>query len=212
MSSPSRRSDPQVTRFESAKSTEVIIARNRSVLDTLIIASLDPEVRAIAPAEAISITLNGLVIQHVPDCCLVFDGRSIVVDVYRQPRSAARGRFEAVEAAHATQGVAYECREPPTVFGSPLLMNSRAVWGCRRVQVQAADQVRVLDLLGANPLPLGEVAQAVRADDGVLAVLALACHAIVQLDLETAPLGPETRVWRRCPSPCALASMSEGSN
>lgn len=157
------------------------------------------------------IPINGATVRHVPDCRLLSDGRAIIVDVYRRLR-AAGGRFEAVAGALEGQGVTYECREPPSVFGSPLLMNCRSVWGCRRVQVPAADQVRVLDLLGSDPLLLAEVVQAVRAEDGVPAILALACHGILQLDLETAPLGPETRVWRRCPLPCPPASMSEGGN
>jgi hypothetical protein len=209
----SRKQATPIARFESAKTTTAISARNRGVLDTLIIASLDREVQVIAPAAPITIMLEGLAVPHLPDCCLQSEERSIVVDVYRQTRAAAtRRRFEAVAAAYADQGTPYECREPPTVFGSPLLMNCRAVWGCRRIQVSAADQVRLLDLVGSDPLPLAQVAQAVRADDGVPAVLALACHAILQLDLETIPLGPETRVWRRGHLPCAPASMSEGGN
>ena len=50
MSSLSSRSHaPPIARFESSKTTEAILARNRGVLDTLIVASLDRGVQFIPP-------------------------------------------------------------------------------------------------------------------------------------------------------------------
>jgi hypothetical protein len=202
-----------IGRFQGAKTSEPMLVRTYAVLDTLIVAALDPTVRAITPAVPIAVNLNGIPVLHLPDCCLLTDHGSIVVDVNRSFGTPGnRKRFDLVAETLANLGIKYECREPLRVHSSPLLMNSRSVWSCRRVQISAADQVRVLDLVGSDPLPLGQVAQAVRADDGVPAILALACHAILQLDLKTAPLGPDTRVWRRKPSLCSPDSMSEQCN
>jgi hypothetical protein len=168
------------------------------VRDALIIAALDPAVRAIAPADPITIELDGVSVRHVPDFRLLTDGGGIVVDVYRPSRAAAtRRRFEAVAAAHAAQGLAYECRQPPQPFGPPTLMNARSVWACRRVTVAASDQVRALDLLRSGPMPLAEAAQVIRDGDGVAAILSLCCRDLIELDLASGPLGPETMVRRR---------------
>ncbi|QRM36032.1 hypothetical protein [Microvirga sp. VF16] len=198
-SSPPRSPAPPVRRFEGAKTTTAIPARDRHVLDALIVASLDPAVRAIAPADSLTISLDGLPVQHVPDFRLQTDGQEIIVDVYRPSRAkAARTRFEAVAQALASQGIAYECREPTPIHGSPLVMNARSVWGCRHASVAAADQVAVLALLRQrSPLPLAEVAQVVRAGDPVSSILALVCRDLVEADLAAGPLGPDTPIRRR---------------
>ncbi|MBO1905305.1 hypothetical protein KHP60_09690 [Microvirga sp. 3-52] len=198
-------------RFEGVKAADPIKVRNRGVLDALIVAALDETVRAILPAEPVTITVDGTAMQHLPDFRLLMAGQEIVIDIQRLSRTGAdHGRFEAVAAALAGRGVWYERREPPQVFGTPLLTNARAIWGCRRTAVSAADQVRVLDLLKAWPAPLAEAAQAVRDGDGITAILALACRDVLVLDLLSAPLGPETRVWRRgVPVPLP---PSEGGN
>lgn len=211
----STRPAPPVRQFESAKTRGPIAARDRHVFDALLVATLDPAVRAIAPADPVTIVLDGLPLPHVPDVQFVTDGSVVVVDVCHPTRVVVgRGRFEAAAAAFAAQGVAYERREPPTVFGSPVLMNARSVWACRRTAVAAADQVRVLALLrNLDPAPLAEVARSVHEGDGVAAVMALACRDLVELDLAAAPLGPETLVRRRRPlRPAGRLRLSEGGN
>jgi hypothetical protein len=195
----SARPAPPVRQFESAKTTSPVAARDRHVYDALLVATLDPAVRAIAPADPVTIVLEGLTLPHVPDVRLVTDGGAVVVDICHAARVVVgRGRFEAAAAAFAAQGVAYERREPPTAFGSPVLMNARSVWACRKTAVAAADQVRILALLrNLDPAPLAEVARSVHEADGVAVVLALACRDLVELDLAAGPLGPETPVRRR---------------
>jgi len=207
---PSRPPASPFARFEGAKTRYPILVRNRGVLDALIIAALDARVRAILPADPVTVTVDGVPFQHVPDCRLLAGGQDIVVDIHRLSRAGAdHGRFEAVAAALAEQGIPYERRDPPQAFGVPLLTNSRAVWGCRRVMVSAADQVRALDAVKAGPLPLAEAARAVRDSDGITTILALACRDLLELDLTTVPLGPETEVRRRS---AETAFLSEGGN
>ena len=210
MSDLSPRTPTPFARFEGAKTSEPILARNRGVLDALIIAALDPTVRAIAPATPIMILLDGSPVPHQPDFRLLTDTGPVVVDVYRPARMAThRERFDIVTEALADLGIRYERRDPPPIHGSPLLMNARSVWGCRRAQVAASDQVRVLDAVRVGPVSLAEAAQAVRSGDGVSIVLALACRDLVELDLAAGPLGPETQVRRRR---VMSAADLEGSN
>jgi hypothetical protein len=170
------------------------------VFDSLILASLDPAVDALTPADPVTIHVAGQALDHQPDFHLVAGGTVTVVEVPNPSRPVIEaGRYAAVAAAFVERGVAYERRLPPQVHGSPTLMNARAVWGCRSAPVSASDQIRLLEALAAGPLPLAEAARAVPSGDGIVVCLALACRALVDLDLASAPLGPETLVKRRRP-------------
>ncbi|WP_201834936.1 hypothetical protein [Microvirga zambiensis] len=187
-----------VARFEGGKTLAPIPVRSRAVFDTLILATLDPTVDALAPADPVVVRVGGQVLAHQPDVHLIAGGRVTVVDVPNPSRVAMEGpRYAAVAAAYAERGVAYERRRPPQVHGSPLLMNARAVWACRGATVSAPDQVRVLEALAGGPRPLAEAARAVPSGDGVVVCLALACRDLLEIDLTGAPLGPETPVKRR---------------
>jgi hypothetical protein len=60
----SSRAVPPVRQFESAKTTSPVAARDRRVYDALLVATLDPAVRTIAPADLVAITLEGLPLPH----------------------------------------------------------------------------------------------------------------------------------------------------
>jgi hypothetical protein len=189
-----------VARFESGKTLAPIPVRSRAVFDSLILASLDPAVDALTPADPVTIHVAGQALDHQPDFHLVAGGTVTVVEVPNPSRPVIEAaRYAAVAAAFVERGVAYERRLPPQVHGSPTLMNARAVWGCRSAPVSASDQIRLLEALAAGPLPLAEAARAVPSGDGIVVCLALACRALVDLDLASAPLGPETLVKRRRP-------------
>ena len=73
------------------------------------------------------------------------------------------------------------------------------VWNCRYLRIQASDRVRVMQALNEDgPMPLIRLSAEVRwSIDPVAAVLAMACLDLVELDLTSIPLGPETVVRRR---------------
>lgn len=81
----------------------------------------------------------------------------------------------------------------------PRAGNVRLAWRARKVAVGPDDRIRILaHLEDSSPARLIEVASTVRASaNGVAAVLALACQDLVELDLESVPLGPWTTVRRR---------------
>jgi hypothetical protein len=81
----------------------------------------------------------------------------------------------------------------------PRASNASLVWTCRHTGVRASDRVRALQTLSEDgPMPLSRLSAEVRwSADPVAAVLALACLDLVELDLTSIPLGPETVVRRR---------------
>ena len=81
----------------------------------------------------------------------------------------------------------------------PRNANCRLVWACRHYRVSAGDRVRVLQVLTEEgDMTLARAAAQCRfAVDAVSAVLALACLDLIEVDLTSMPLGPETRVRRR---------------
>lgn len=81
----------------------------------------------------------------------------------------------------------------------PTASNCTLVWTCRHINVRASDRVRVLQALGEDgPMQLAPLSAELRwSNDPVAAVLAMACLDLVELDLMSIPLGPETVVRRR---------------
>jgi hypothetical protein len=83
----------------------------------------------------------------------------------------------------------------------PYSSNCSLVWANRRVRVHASDRIRSLQLLTEEgSATLSQVAAEMRlSSDPVAAVLALACQDLVEIDLKSSPLGPESVLRRRTP-------------
>jgi hypothetical protein len=81
----------------------------------------------------------------------------------------------------------------------PLASNAEAVWACRYTPIRASDRVRALEVLRDDgPMHLGRLSAELRwSTDPVGALLSLACLDLIELDLTSIPLGPETTVRRR---------------
>ncbi|MBM6581664.1 hypothetical protein ILT44_15815 [Microvirga sp. BT689] len=189
--------------FLSAKARCAIPVRNAAVRDFLVVASLDPAVLTLAPAEPVAIRIENQILAHRPDVVVQYEDRTCAIDIYPPVQIRVRQAwFDGVRASHADLGLPYELREAPGAPLAPLVLNARTVWGCRNHHVSAPEQVRILQhLKEAGVASLIEVAAVVRGCDGVAAVLALACRNLVELDLSLAPLGPETPVRRRRTEP-----------
>lgn len=182
--------------FISAKTRTAIPARHHLVRDALIQATLDPSVRSIdyvlsARVAAAPVELAATVI--VRD-----DGRYWldVVDA-RPSRSLDEERLVTIalrdlDASPLTLTAADIRREPR-------FANARAVWNYRLHPVGIEMRLRVLTALQEDgPLPLGSLLRCIRsARDPAPAVMALACSDLVELDLVTGPLGPNTIVRSR---------------
>lgn len=174
--------------------------------DFMMLCDLDPEIAAVSRGDVEIILPDGAV--HRPAYKLVLEGGGeIIVDVVPGLDILPAAPGVIAEAAEDL-GHSYQVETPSTVRAEPRFSTARLVAECRRVRVGAGDRVRVLAALEeAGPLPLIEVASAVRASrDGVEAVLSLACEGLVAVALD-APLGPETPV-RALPRICAMTPPS----
>jgi hypothetical protein len=179
------------TLFISAKTTVAIPSPCSLVRDALIQSTLDPSVRAIeflaqARVAATQVDLNAIVI--VRD-----DGR-FYLDVV-----AARKLRDAEDEGLALIALAELDLAPITLTAAdikrePRFANSRLVWSYRLAPVGISLRMRVLQTLGDDgPMSLSRLLGAVRSDrDPSPGVLALACSDLIELDLVSRPLGPDT--------------------
>jgi hypothetical protein len=182
--------------FTSAKTAGPVPVSSGVIGDLLVQATLDPAVRRIEFIRHHMVGARAVVVD-----ALVFnvEGARKVIDVpgASQPRSIDdEGLFliaaEELGLETLTITAAQICSEPRAG-------NSRLVWACRRWRVAAGDRVRILHVLSEEgEMTLPRIAVHARfSSDPVAAVLALACADLVELDLKSFPLGPETRIRRR---------------
>jgi hypothetical protein len=179
------------TLFVSAKTTTAIQATCTLVRDALVQASLDPAVRAIefiplARVAATQIDLDATVI--VRD-----DGR-FVLDVVpaRLIRDVDQEGLALI--AYSELGLKPITLTAADIRREPCFTNSRLVWQHRLHPVGISMRMLVLQLLADDgPMTLAQLLSGVRSDrDPSPAVMALACSDLIELDLVSRPLGPQT--------------------
>jgi hypothetical protein len=179
------------TPFISAKTTFVIPAPHTLVRDALVQSTLDPAVRAIeflatARVDATQVNLGAIVI--VRD-----DGRFVLDVVPARPirdidhEGLALIALAQLDLMPITLTAAEIKREPR-------FANSRLVWSHRLCPVGIAMRMAVLQTLSADgPMALSRLLSAVRGErDPSPAVMALTCSDLIELDLVSGPLGPQT--------------------
>jgi hypothetical protein len=177
--------------FVSAKTCVAIPAPCALVRDALLQATLDPAVRSIeflsqARSGATPVNLDAIVVTRD-------DGRFVLDIVPARPvRDREHGSF--VLAALAELGLTPLTLTEADIEREPRLSNSRLVWSYRLAPVGITLRMRVLQILADDgPMPLSRLLSAVRSDrDPSPAVMALACSDLIELDLVTRPLGPQT--------------------
>jgi hypothetical protein len=182
--------------FVSAKTVTEIPAAHELVRHALVQATLDPAVRAIDLLPAVtsfgrSVALNAVVLRR--------DNGSQMLDVVEARPLRCIG--DEGLALLAVDGIGL----PPLTLTAvdirrqPKAANSSLVWSCRNLRIQATDRIRVLQALSEDgPMSLARLSAEVRwSMDPVAAVLGMACLDLVELDLTSIPLAPETVVQRR---------------
>jgi hypothetical protein len=179
------------TLFVSAKTSVAIPAAFPLVLDALVQASLDPSVRAIefipqARVAATQIDLNTIVI--VRD-----DGRFYLDVVAGRPLRDDEDEGLALIAL-ADLGLTPITLTATDIKREPRFANSRLVWSHRLCPVGFSMRMAVLQILSDDgPMALSRLLSSVRGDrDPSPAVLAMACSDLIELDLVSRPLGPDT--------------------
>jgi hypothetical protein len=182
--------------FTSAKTAAAIPVAHNLVRDALVQAALDPAIREIEfiPTVACHDKVVAL-------AAIVFrgDAGSQVLDIPEvRPLRSVDDEGLALLAIDQL-GLTALMMTAADIRRQPRAANSSLVWNCRHTRVQISDRVRVLQALSEDgPMPLARLSSEVRwGIDPVAAVLALACCDLVELDLTTIPVGPETAVRRR---------------
>jgi hypothetical protein len=182
--------------FISAKTTTVIPAASDLVRDSLIQATLDPAVRRIdfhaqALVDAAHIDLKVVAI--------VRDDGWFWLDIV-EARAARDAEHEALaSAALAALGMAPLTLTAEDIRRQPRFANANLVWSHQLAPVGLSMRMAVLQILSDDgPTPLSRLLPALRGDrDPVPPILAMACSDLIEIDLVSRPLGPETIVRAR---------------
>jgi hypothetical protein len=178
-------------RFVSAKTSTVIPVASALVHDALVQTSLDPQVRAIefiarAWAGTPPVDLDAIVVTRE-------DGRfTLDVVAGRQARQAERKGPSSI--ALADLGLSPIVLTAADIKREPRFSNARLVWSYRLHPVGITMRMCILQILfDEGPMMLRHLLPAVRSDrDPGPAVLAMACSDLIEVDLVTQPLGPDT--------------------
>jgi hypothetical protein len=155
-------------------------------------ASLDSSVREILyrngpQIECPPISLAGVVLRR--------EGGAFLLRVHetRPERSTEDdARFNFVLERH---GLRLLERDAQDIHREPLFSNARAIWSHAGWRVPLMDRLKISVALEEGPQPIVELEDRARPTcDVVAAVCALACENLVRLNLDDAPLGPQTVV------------------
>ncbi|WP_114947947.1 hypothetical protein [Microvirga calopogonii] len=193
---PARRSGAR----RAQKRPSVPLTRNALIADYLALCELDAEVESLrAPADPATFAIGDETIEHVADFEVVRDGTAYLVDVMtdddllKHPLRAA-----AIQGITSADGRPFVIETSATIRAEPRFTTMRLILACKRTPVTAGDRVRVLHQLDeVGAMRLVDCASAVmNTQDGVAAVLALACEGLIAVDISR-PILPETQVRRR---------------
>jgi hypothetical protein len=184
---------PDGSLFISSKTATAIPTGCALVRDALIQATLDPLVRSIefvasARVQSEPVELNAIVLGRD-------DGRYLLDVVPARPlRDIEREGLALI--ALADLGLRPLTLTAADIQREPRFANSRLVWQYRLHPVGLSMRMRVLQILNDDgPMSLGRLLSSIRADrDPTPAVMAMACSALIDLDLVSRPLGPATLV------------------
>jgi len=176
------------------------LTRNTLIADFLSICELDAEIESLrAPADAAAFRIGDRELEHIADFEIVRDGQSLLVDVLTDEDLLTHPlRTAAIHGLHAEDGRHFAIETAATIRAEPRFTTVRLITACRRTPVTAGDRVRILHQLDeVGTMRLVDCAGAVmNTQDGVAAVLALACEGLIAVDISR-PILPETQVRRR---------------
>jgi hypothetical protein len=186
------RTSPASVRFIGPKLSTAIRIRGPFHRDALIQASLDPAVRSIGfvgttQFQGYSIVLDVTTIDR--------DGHNYYLDLVeeREPQDI-HSEGLALRALHNLGLTALE-KTAADILAAPLHANCDTIWKHSRDHVDTMDQFEVFHILSEDgPQSLGRLAQTARISEE--AILAMACRALVEIDIHNRPLGSRSMVRR----------------
>lgn len=182
---------PQVGQFVSVKCDGSIPVRHPLVRDALLQAALDPAVRSIEYLPAIppapsTWDVDAIVIER-DDCRYFLD----IVEA--RPRRSIAQRLMIAQAL-LDLGLRPLVRTESDIIREPRCTNARTVFEYARRPVDAGLRLQIFGALTDDgSMPLGELLSRLRSHrDPASAVMSLACNDLIDLDLDSTPLGPRT--------------------
>ena len=183
-----------------AKRPATPLTRNALIADFLALCELDADVECLrAPADPATFTIGDEAVDHVADFEIVRDGSAYLVDVVTDDDLLAHPlRAASIHGITAADGRLFMIETAANIRAEPRFTTMRLIMACKRTPVTAGDRVRILHQLDElGTMRLVDCASAVmNTQDGVAAVLALACEGLVAVDISR-PILPETQVRRR---------------
>ncbi len=195
-----KRADRRPGSRRSQKRASAPVTRNALIVDFLAISELDPEIESLrAPADPAEFEIGGKTIEHIADFEIVRDGQSQLIDVLTDEDLLTHPlRTAAIHGLTSTDGRYFSIETAATIRAEPRMTTVRLIMACRRTPVTAGDRVRILHQLDeVGTMRLVDCAGGVmNTQDGVAAVLALACEGLIAVDIGR-PILPETQVRRR---------------
>lgn len=181
--------------FVSAKTPRPIPCRHPALRDALVRASLDPAVQSIshvqtAPVASASLNVDVVAI-HGDDGPYRLD----VVPARRAHDAIEESLFQRAMIALALAPLVVTAED---LSAEPARANRDLVWSHRGRNVSVDLRLQILRLLTDDgPMTLDRLLAGVSGRDPAAAVMALACDDLLELDLETGPIGPSTVVRTR---------------
>jgi hypothetical protein len=195
-----RRSERRQGTPRTKKRPATPLTRNTLIADFLAICELDPEIESLcAPADPAEFQVGDRTIEHIADFEIMRDSQSFLVDVLADEDLLTHPlRTAAIHGLAAEDGRHFSIETAASIRAEPRFTTVRLITACRRTVVTAGDRVRILHQLDeVGTMRLVDCAGAVmNTQDGVAAVLALACEGLIAVDISR-PILPETQVRRR---------------
>ncbi|MDX3927844.1 MAG: hypothetical protein QHC90_18790 [Shinella sp.] len=136
-----------------------------------------------------------LELDHVPDFEVIHDDASVVfVDAYDHEFSAD---IAVLEQAFGGRGASYRKMSRNDVHSGFRLKNAKDLLRYGNYAVPLGDRLRLLDALDENgSMPIAECLNAFQETKPVAGLAAMILNRYLEVDLDDAPLGPETVVRR----------------
>ncbi|MHC2676989.1 hypothetical protein ACVI1J_009152 [Bradyrhizobium diazoefficiens] len=187
----------QVGQFVSVKCGGLVVPlRHPLVRDALVQAALDPAVRSIEYLPTIPTTpttwgVDAIAIESD-------DGRYYLDIVEARPRRSIAQKLIVAQAL-LDLGLRPLVRTETEVLREPRCSNARTVFEYAGRPIDLGLRMQILGALTHDgAMPLGELLSRLQSyRDPVTAVMSLACHDLIELDLVSTPLGPHTMMRLR---------------
>jgi hypothetical protein len=180
--------------FTAAKVSDAIPLTTPLLADALIQACLDPQISRISMLSTCPLSLK----EQAQEFVVLYagDGRRLALDLDDESRPRDVDHYGLFLLAVERAGLDLVQWSRSEIRQEPLFSNCRIVWSHASDRVAIGDRIRIMQMLSEDgPLPIGDIVRnGTYGGDPSAALMALACHDVIELDLNVAAIGPRTNV------------------